>query len=172
MHSNILNVTLLLCSDGSYDPRQGDASHGWVIASADGTIFWDGAGPDDGHPKLMSAYRSELGGLVVIIYIRHRLSQAFEITSGSAICYCNSSSALRNIFNQDQPDGVYKATKPDYDLICTAGHLLLQIQFEVKPKWVKGHVADIVELKHELNDIANTLAGTFQKGPPTPFDPH
>ena len=62
MTTNIFQGTLLLCSDGSYDPIRRNGSQGWVIAMTEGTILWEGAAPNDGHPQLSSAYPSELGG--------------------------------------------------------------------------------------------------------------
>ena len=60
--------TLLACSDGSFYPEACTGSHGWVLATEQQTLL-QGAGPDDGHPSLMSSYRSELGGLLAVLYI-------------------------------------------------------------------------------------------------------
>lgn len=59
--------TLLACSDGSYYQESHTGSHGWVLASNEQTILLQGAGPDDGHPLLMSSYHSELGGLLAVL---------------------------------------------------------------------------------------------------------
>jgi hypothetical protein len=67
--------TLLMCSDGSYDPKTKKGSHGWVLSDTNKTILAQGLGPADGHPTLMSSYRAELGGLIAILYTIHRICQ-------------------------------------------------------------------------------------------------
>jgi hypothetical protein len=59
--------TLVTCSDGSFDPETNRGSHGWVISDNTTTILAHGSGPADGHPRLMSSYRAELGGLLAVL---------------------------------------------------------------------------------------------------------
>jgi hypothetical protein len=58
----------------------------------------------------------------------------------------------------------YKQLKADIDLIRCARDLLLQLSLhvEVKKEWVKGHYnGPSRKLKHDLNDITDNLAGSF-----------
>lgn len=70
-------ATLLACSDGAYDTDNGKGSHGWVFASDMEQEITAGAGPDDGHPSLMASYRTELGGLLAVLYIIHCICQHY-----------------------------------------------------------------------------------------------
>jgi hypothetical protein len=66
--SLIVSGTLLVCSDGYYKPEEGTGCHGWVMASSSNNLVLQGAGPNDGNPASLSPYRSELSGLLVILY--------------------------------------------------------------------------------------------------------
>ncbi len=48
--SSIAAFTLLICSDGSYDPYSSRGDHGWVFATAEQRL-WKGARPMDEHSK-------------------------------------------------------------------------------------------------------------------------
>jgi hypothetical protein len=76
--------SLVACSDGAYDKGEGIASHGWVFASqAVEIVQASGAGPADGHSKLLSSYRAELGGLLTVIYLTYRISQYYQTPAGT-----------------------------------------------------------------------------------------
>jgi hypothetical protein len=65
-------------TDGPYNPQESTGAHGWVIASHT-TELWRGTGPSDGHTKLMSLYRAELGRIVVGLRIIHTICQVNQI---------------------------------------------------------------------------------------------
>jgi hypothetical protein len=67
--NEVLEESLLACSDGAYDAATGKGSHGWVITSEiEQETAASGTGPDDGHPHLMSYYYCiELGGIIAVL---------------------------------------------------------------------------------------------------------
>jgi hypothetical protein len=79
--------TLLSCSDGSFDPIHKTGSHGWILVTSDKETLAQGAGPADGDPLFMSSYRTELGGLLAILYTIYRICQQYQVTSGSVEIY-------------------------------------------------------------------------------------
>ena len=95
----IQDGTLLTCSDGSFEPETGMASHAWVFSDKQGHLLWGGAGPIDGNPEMGSSYRSELGGALTVLFLLQQIVEYFEITSGSVMFYCDNQGALDNIFD-------------------------------------------------------------------------
>jgi hypothetical protein len=69
--------TLLACSNGAYCPDSRSSSHGWILASEIQQEISTGAGPDNAIPELRSSYCSELGGILAILYIIHRICQHY-----------------------------------------------------------------------------------------------
>jgi hypothetical protein len=163
--------SLLACSDGSFFPEEHTGSHGWVLASTDQQILLQGAGPDDGHPRLMSSYRSELGGLLAVLYTIYRICQHYHVTSGKLRYYCDNKGVLTNVFSPLAP-GLAPYLQTDADLVMEAKRLLGIIPITILAEWVKGHYSGKdKEFKHELNDTADNLATSFNRHPQPPFLP-
>jgi hypothetical protein len=164
--------TLVACSDGSHNPKTGTGSHGWAFAQQDGNTLLQGAGPVDGHPTLMSSYRSELGGLLALLYLIHRICLSHQVTSGKVMIFCDNKGALANTFRPKTPSLTQFLTT-DYDLLEEAHKLIAIIPITIVTEWVKGHyTGDKKEQKHVLNDTADRLATNFLSRPPRPFLPH
>jgi ribonuclease HI len=117
--------TLLACSDGSFNPRSGTGSHGWVMATPNREV-------------ISSPYRAELNGLVATLYLIHRICSHHGVENGQCQIYCDNNGAIRNVFHHTF-SGISQFTKSDYDLIQAAKHLLKVIPIKIKPHWVKGH---------------------------------
>jgi formate/nitrite transporter FocA (FNT family) len=61
---------LVACSDGAYDKKKATSSHVQVFASGlVCNIVATCIGQVDGHPALLSSYRSELSGILATLYI-------------------------------------------------------------------------------------------------------
>jgi hypothetical protein len=63
-----------------------------------------GVGPVDGHPTLLSSYRAELTGFLVMPYILYRICQYYNVTTGSFKLYCDNKGALWNTFRPAKGD--------------------------------------------------------------------
>jgi len=168
----IRDGTLLTCSDGSFESETGMASHAWVFSDKHGHLLWGGAGPIDGNPDMGSSYRSELGGALTVLFLLQQIVDYYEITSGSVMFYCDNQSALDNIFDEYPKRGIYPLLAPDYDLLGVARKIWRQLPIKVNIQHVKGHYkGDHRETKHDLNDLADTLAGHFLESPPAGYRP-
>jgi hypothetical protein len=77
------------------------------------SILWHGAGPIDGHAKIVSAYRAETGGLINIFHILLSLCKYHGISGELIIIYCVCKSAL-NQLQRDKYGGVKDFLVPDY----------------------------------------------------------
>mmetsp|Transcript_1981 Transcript_1981/g.3051 ORF Transcript_1981/g.3051 Transcript_1981/m.3051 type:complete len:373 (-) Transcript_1981:3129-4247(-) len=77
--TNLLSGQLLVCSDGSFYSHSGTGSHAWVFATAAGQILLQGAGPIDCHPKQLSSYRPELGGITSLLFLLTVIAQISDI---------------------------------------------------------------------------------------------
>jgi hypothetical protein len=122
-----------------------------------------GAGPADGHPLLMSSYRTELGGLLAVLYIIHRICHHYQVTQGQAKCYCDNKGAVTNTFAPRQR-GITPFLNTDYDLIHLAQGLVQIIPVTIIGEWVKGHYTGPQrEYKHVLNHRVDRLATRFQQ---------
>ncbi len=162
----ILKNDLHICADGAYRSTIGQGSHAWVFSTSNQDILWKGAGPAIGHPYLMTPYRAELAGLTSVLFVLHLISQQIPVDEGSITIYCDNAAALNEIFTGGSPsNNPYNQLSADKDLITTARDLLLQLPITVSitHQWVKGHYKGKRELKHELNNLADELAGEFNE---------
>jgi hypothetical protein len=158
--------TLVTCSDGSFVPDKKLGSHGWIISTTDKATLAQGAGPTDGHPNSMSSYRAELGGLITILYIIYRICSHYDVDSGKAKYHCDNKGVIKNVFSTSTPT-ISQFLHTDYDLVVIAKRLLRLLPVTIVAEWVKGHyTGDNREHKHDLNDMADQLAGKFNKNPP------
>jgi hypothetical protein len=162
---------MVTCSDGSFYPDSHTGSHGWVLASADKAILLQGAGPGDGHPKLMSSYRSELGGLLAVLYLIHCICHHYQVQGGQLKYHCDNRGVLKNVFSPATP-GIAPYLQADADLVMEARRLLSIIPVTIIAEWVKGHYSGKErEFKHDLNEIADSLATSFNSVPHPNFKP-
>ena len=165
----IVQASLIACSDGSCN--SGIGSHGWVFASVRGTIISSGAGPVDGHPSLMSSYRSEASGIAATLCIILKICHHYEITRGLVLCYCDSKGVLNNIYKKCQR-GITPFLNTDYDLVPLCHTLLADIPIEIRGEWVKGHhYPRQMEPKYEINHLADANAIKFSSSPAPSFTP-
>jgi hypothetical protein len=74
--------TIVACSDGYYDPTTQQGSHGCIFANTNQAPIFQGAGPVDCHPPLISSYRSELDGIIAVLHIIYRICMYHEIMPG------------------------------------------------------------------------------------------
>jgi hypothetical protein len=70
--------TLLLSSDGSYDPHTHDCSYSWLLQTDNET--YRGAGPVNGAPNYRNPYRAELYGILAGLYALFWSEQEAPIT--------------------------------------------------------------------------------------------
>jgi len=122
--SYIRSGTLLVCSDGSFHPHSGMGSHAWVFATSTGHILLQGAGPIDCHPKQLSSYRPELGGITSLLFLLAVIVRTGSVTTGQVKLYCDNQSALDNVFNSTPKRGIDPLLKVDYDLLVLAKDLV------------------------------------------------
>jgi len=164
--------TLLTCSDGSMDPEQGTACQAWLFADREGHVLWQGAGPVDGNPEWVTSYRSELGGIAIILYLLQQMVEHLGISVGSVTLYCDNQGALDNVFDEHPKRGIFPMLARDYDFLGVARKIWRGMPIRVQGVWVKGHYkGDDREIKHDLNDVADYFATQFQRNPPEGFRP-
>jgi hypothetical protein len=152
------------CSDGAYAKKTATSSHAQVFASGlVCNIVATGVGPVDGHPALLSSYRSELSGILAALYIVFHICQHYNITMGQMTLYCDNKGALRNSFCPIK-EGITPYLSTDHDLIELVQHLLSLIPITIATEWVKGnYTGRNREYKHDLNDKADCLARDYQQ---------
>ncbi len=128
-----------------------------------------GAGPDDGHPWSLSSYRLELGGILAALYIIHRISVCYQVSSGKAKLYCDNKWAVNKVFGSPAR-GITPFLTADHDLIYAAHNLLISLPIMVVGEWVKGHYPGKNRLiKHNLNNEADALASEHLCNQSQPF---
>ena len=93
------------------------ASQAWVFSDQTGRLLWGGAGPIDGHPDLITSYRTELGGIVTALFLLTEITEYLEIKSGKVTLFCDNQGALDNVFNEHPNRGTYPLLERDYDLL-------------------------------------------------------
>jgi hypothetical protein len=112
---------LLACSDGAFCPISKTSSHSWVFASEGSHEVATGADPDHAIPDILLSYRSELGGLLAVLYIIYKV--CIYYSKGKAVIYCNNKSALSAAFNNSAPT-LSSNMAPDHDLVELCHHIL------------------------------------------------
>ncbi len=101
--AEILDDSLLTCSDGAFCPSTHTGSHCCVFASEICHTIVSGAGPDDEHSTLISSYYSELGGILATLYIIHRICRYYYITTGDAKLYSDNKGVITKMFQAPSP---------------------------------------------------------------------
>lgn len=172
--TNLLSGQLLVCSDGSFYSHSGTGSHTWVFATAASQILLQGAGPIYCHPKQLSSYQPELGGMITyLLFLLTVIAQSSDLESGQVTLYCcNNKSALENLFEPIQKRGIYLLLAVDCDLLVLVKDMLQALPIKVTWGWVKGHYQDDDwRIQHGPNDLVDTLATMFREAPPEGYDP-
>jgi hypothetical protein len=124
-----------------------------------------------GNPTLSSPYRSELSGLIALLYLLKHICQHHNITAGKITIYCNNNSTLTNVF-RCLYSGIGPFLYADSDLVQVAILLLRELPMKVLTQWVKGHsTTKQKNLPETLNTIADNLAGAYAKSPDKNFSP-
>jgi hypothetical protein len=117
----------------------------------------------------MSSYRAELGGLIAILYTIYRICQYYQVASGKFKYYCDDKGVIRNVFS-NKPTTITQLLHADYDLVQIAKTLVTLIPATIVVEWVNGqYTGDNREQKHDLNDMADKLATTFNRNPPIAY---
>jgi hypothetical protein len=169
LRDEIQRNTLVACSDGSYDPANSLSSHAWIFSSNIPHNITYGAGPVDGHPSLQSSYRAELSGILVVLYIIHKVCLHYDISTGAVQCYCFNKGAVKNFYGRPHP-GILPFLTSDYDLLYMIHHMLQIILITIIGSWVKGHcTGPNPKLQHDLNSEADRLATRYQRNQPRHF---
>jgi hypothetical protein len=107
----------------------------------------------------MSAYWSELGGILAALYIIHRIFDYYNITTGKATLFCDNKGALTKTFHPIR-QGISPFLSSDYDLLQVAKQIISVTPVTIIGTWVKGHYqGKDRKVQHDLNDIADTTAG-------------
>ena len=124
------------CTDGSTCPDTGNSSHSWVFANGLDQIVCSGAGPDDGHPTLMSSYRLELGGLLASVYIIHPICHYYNLDKQGY--------PLPNALKR-APPGISPHTTSDYDLLGLLRHFITIIPVTILGEWVRAIIMELID---------------------------
>jgi hypothetical protein len=85
-------VDLSIATDGSV--LFGAGYHSWILATETEDILLAGGGPDDGPGKYMTAYRSELGGIIAGIAVLGTLLRSGTINARCIKFICDNSAAI------------------------------------------------------------------------------
>jgi ribonuclease HI len=162
---SIINEDLHICTDGAYQQDSQQGAQALVFSTGTKNILWKGSGPSLGHPVAMTPYRAELSGLTSCLCILHWICMTEAVNSGKVTIYCDNETALREVFASPRhTNNPYKQLQADIDLLSYARQLVLHLsaRITVKKEWVKGHFnGPNRQLKHDLNDLADNLAGDY-----------
>ena len=170
--AEIRNHSLLACSDGSFSKYERRGCHAWVFANSKGFSLLQGAGPIDGHPLLLTPYRSELGGILALLYLLNIIVRSNELREGTLTIFCDNQAALENVFSENPKRGIYPLLAADYDFIGITRKIAKETPITIKHRHVKGHyTGDEHQVEHDLNSLVDTMANLFRKAPPRGFTP-
>lgn len=162
--THIIGNSLLVCSDGSYEKLSNQAYHGWAFGVDLQPLLVLGvsSGPVDGHHSSLSPFRAELSGIIAVLYLIQHITSIHNISQGTITFYCDSTSALRNVF-QSSPAAFPSYKKADTDLIPLAHRLLRSLPIIILHQGIKGHnEGSHPTAGHLLNRLVHEQANTFR----------
>jgi hypothetical protein len=120
-------------------------------------------------PLATCFYKSALSGILAVLYIIYCICMYYHISLGTVKYYCDNKGAVKNSFSTPHP-GILPFMNSNYDLLHLIHQILHIIPVNIVGPWVKGHFVGLnPEVQHSLNEIANTLATTYQHNQPRVF---
>jgi ribonuclease HI len=147
--------TLLCVSDGSFNPNTGRGSHAWILTSSDKQAYFQGVGPVDGDPRIMSAYRPELQGLLATVIALSTIEVAYTLQHGAhATLICDNEAATVELL-KIVTDGnhVIDPHQTDYDVLLEIQGIITLSSARYTIQWIKGHQEDVTPIA-ELGFLA------------------
>jgi len=131
----IESKSLVVSTDGSYDPINHRASYSWVF-SYDATQIYSGSSQLTSGNK--NAYRAELLGILAAIQIIHEVEELYPTVEGEALLISDCAKALRRALKQG-PIGVKDATQDEFDLILELRQRRITLRTKITAEWTPGH---------------------------------
>lgn len=84
--------TILAVSDGSY--KDSWVTYGWIIQVGAAEVMW-GAGEVPGSRDNQSSYRSEIMGLLSLVFMLETIKSHYNLNKGKIVIGCDNIEALR-----------------------------------------------------------------------------
>jgi hypothetical protein len=137
-----LPVNIIIANDGSV--TLGVGYHGWIVATEEEDILFQGGGPDDGDIFLMQSYRSELGGMAEGLTVLRTLIRSGLINIASTTFLCDNASAILSA-NRPLTESIFHRIERGQDLVSTIKDLQESWcrDMDITYEWVKGHADDL-----------------------------
>jgi hypothetical protein len=131
----IAKNSLIITTDGSYDPITTKASYSWVF-TAWGRDIHSGSSPITSPNR--NAYRAELLGQLASLYILEWVEELYPEVTGAVSLVSDSGKALRRAFRQG-PIGVKDATQDEFDIILAIRRKRHSLKTAITVEWTPGH---------------------------------
>ena len=131
---DLLNGTAVGVSDGSFFPEEEVGACGWIISSHDGQEWVEGGGILPGEKHSQSAYRSELGRQLGLIFFLHALTVPRDTYSITVAC--DGLSAFNKVGISKE---YIKCNSTDVDIISITSALWQSSNFKALKVHIQGH---------------------------------
>jgi hypothetical protein len=105
---------IIVATDGSV--VFGFGYHSWVFTTNNEHILLSGGGPDDGDQRLMTSYRSELGGIASGLAVIGKLARSVNIEVKAVKLVCDNKAAIKACKRRPTQSGFHR-TEGGHDLI-------------------------------------------------------
>jgi hypothetical protein len=128
--------SLIITTDGSYNPISKRASYSWVFSGLNQREFLRGSSQITSNNK--TPYRAELLGLYAALLIVQWVEELHPLEEGAALLISDSDKALKRVFRVG-PIGVKDATQDEYDLILAIRRLHSTLSTKLTHQWTPGH---------------------------------
>ena len=129
---------LVAVSDGSFFNEHPVGAAEWILLSEDESEYIMGGGLCPGYPDQLSAYRSELWGLLGISAAIWSLEQTIGSTHKPVVVGCDGLAALTESLMR-HPEGLTAKGK-HFDMIAAIMGYWKNITATAAPTWVEGHI--------------------------------
>ena len=159
--------SFLVASDGGADLEAGKASFGWVIASVDGTIVAQGAGPVFGY--LPTSYRAEAYGVLAPTRLILRLTEFFQCEFIQPYTHLVDNQSVNGKCAKCLDyEGWYPndTLKSDWDVLQQVEQTFREAKQAPTMEHIKSHqdknrAIETLPIKAQLNCRADKLAGAY-----------
>jgi hypothetical protein len=159
---DIQSGSVLVVSDGSYNPTTKLGTAAWILEGRLSNIQISGSVITPGSASEQSAYRSELAGILVAITVINALA-SFHNLKTSLTLHCDCESGLKKVFREFRPIHMHDS---NHDILKAIHYELCHSNIKWTGSYIKGHQDDQIpfhklDRPSQLNVIMDQKAKNF-----------
>ena len=177
MAEKIQKGRIIFVSDGSMASGRGTSGYK-IVDPSDPDFYIMGSAPCDSHPDCIQSFRAELSGILGEVILSGEILRHLQKTERTApiTTYCDNTSALQVLEEEETKPGIRCKLGPDYDIITELRANIAACNLHLKPRHVKGHQDrdksyEELPFEAQMNCDCDEAAGAHMRCPPEGLEP-